>query len=385
MTVYDDLKVLKNYKKHTGTYGIEIETEAPEQYLIPQFKYWKYTDEEHSLRGFGIEYMLKAPLLWPEEIDASLKEFETKTNFCNFDKDSGSTSVHVHMNMLDEKWITLANILTTYALFENLLIRFSGPTRRSNLFCLPICDAEEQYKDMIKLLQHIKFGKFSNIWNFEEKTNKYSALNFVPLTIHGSIEFRSFRGDPSKEAIRVWVDILDHLLQFARSVESPAAIIDLYRQDKKMLGQVVFGNDLLKELYAETLKQGDNPEKLISQNFWYAASIALWNKDWTSFGEIEKPGKVADKAFDKFCMETFGRPYDLLTPEEKDISEIIYKNNGGNLKVAKAGNVNPAVGGGLVDFEWANAPMQKAIPIPFEPFEHDEEPFFPDLEEHEDD
>lgn len=374
MTIYDDLKAFKGYKKHTGTYGIEVETEAPNPYDIPAFKYWKYTDEEHSLRGFGIEYMLKAPLLWPEEVEKGLREFELQTAHCNFDKDSGSTSVHVHMNMLDEEWLTLAKIFTTYALFENLLIRFSGPSRRSNLFCMPICDAEEQYKDIINLLQYIKVGKFGQLWNFEEKTNKYSALNFVPLTIHGSIEFRSFRGDPSKEAITTWIDILDHILLFARKVESPAAIIDLYRQDKLMLGQVVFGTDLLTELYAEAVKQGDDPEKLISKNFWYAASIALWNKDWSSFGVIEKAPLKVDKAFDKFCMETFGRPHDLLSAEEKDIVQIIYKNNGGNLKVAKAGNVNPNVIGGLVggNFEWADAPMQKAIPVPFDPFEEPE-------------
>mgnify|MGYP001616743012 CR=1 FL=1 len=362
MTVYDDLKAFKGYKKHTGTYGIEIETEAPNPYAIPLFKYWKYTDEEHSLRGFGIEYMLKAPLMWPEEIDVGLREFETKTAHCNFDKDSGSTSIHVHMNMLDESWLTLANIFTTYSLFENLLIRFSGPSRRSNLFCMPICDAEEQYKDIIQLLRYIKLGHFQRLWNFEEKTNKYSALNFVPLTIHGSIEFRSFRGDPSSAAIKTWIDILNHILLFSRQAESPAAIIDLYRQDKNRLGHTVFGNDLLTELYAEAIKQGDDPEKLIAKNFWYAASIALWNKDWTSFGVIEKAPLKVDKAFDKFCMETFGKPHNLLTEEEKNIVEIIYKNNGGNLKDPLA--LNQGLGQ-----PWAQAALQeqpKAFKVNFE-------------------
>ena len=333
MTVYDDLRLIKAYKKHTGTYGVEIETETLEEYEVPMFKYWRH-DEDHSLRNFGIEYMLKAPLEHGQQITDGLKEFEERTKQIKFDRNSNSTSVHVHMNMLDEDWGTLATIFTTYALFENLLIRWSGPTRRSNLFCLPICDAEQQYEDIIKFLKYVQKGQFQQIWNFEEKTNKYAALNFVPLTVHGSIEFRSFRGDPSVEAIGDWINILNSLLVFSRN-HYPDEVINLYRKDKFELLELVFSKAVANNLRNEALIQGDDPEKIISQNFWYAASIALWNKDWKNFGVIEKAAKPVNKAFDKFCMDTFGKAFNDLNKEEQDIANIVYNANGGAKVAAK--------------------------------------------------
>jgi len=383
MTVYDDLRLVKGYKKHTGTYGVEIETETLHEYMVPQFKFWKH-DEDHSLRNFGIEYMLKAPLSWEKDIDDALMEFEQKTNNIAFDRNSNSTSVHVHMNMLDEEWGTMATIFTTYALFENLLIRWSGPSRRSNLFCLPICDAEAQYEDIIQLLKYIKKGAFQQIWNFDEKTNKYAALNFVPLTIHGSIEFRSFRGDPSRVAIKDWINILNHMLLFSRSY-TPDQVIDLYRKDKLSLLERVFGGVAAELLLAEAKKQGDDPEKIISQNFWYAASIALWNKDWSNFGKIEKIEQPVSKAFNKFCMDTFGKAYSDLSKEDQDVANIVYKANGGNQGIKpklQANNIfgEPLGGNGAV---WIDAINQAVKPQPpMNDFLNDLD--IPDWDNHED-
>lgn len=372
MTIYDDLMKCKGYKKHTGTYGIEIETESFEEYMVPGFKYWRH-DEDHSLRNFGIEYMLKSPLVYPVEVEDALGEFEEKTKGIEFDRKSNSTSVHVHMNMLHEKWLTLATIFTTYALYENLLIRWSGPTRRSNLFCLPICDAESQYTDMIQVLKYVKNAQVQNIWNFDEKSNKYAAMNFVPLTIHGSIEFRSFRGDPSKEAILEWIKILDSILVFARK-HTPTDVINLYRKDKDDLLCKVFGKENAIKLYKEAEEQGDNPDELISRNFWYAASIALWNKDWSDFGVFEAPKPKEGKAFTQFCMDTFGSPPELLTKEELDMATIMFKNNGGIKN-----NLDP-----LLKVGWQNAMVQNAMAQPpmaqQEVFEYLPDPF----QEHED-
>lgn len=327
MAIFDDLKKYKSYKKHSGTYGIEIETEALDGYDVPEFKYWKH-DEDHSLRNFGIEYMLKSPLIWKHEVVDALSEFEQKTAHIEFDRNSNSTSVHVHMNMLNETWLTLANVFTIYALLENLLIRWSGPTRRSNLFCLPICDAEQQYQDIITILKGIKEGKFQRIWDFSEKSNKYAALNFIPLQTLGSIEFRSFRGDPCQKAITRWINILNCILVYSR-LTTPDQIITEYRQDASQLLKDIFGTEITLDLLHEASKQGDTPMEIISQNLWYAASIALWNKDWTNFGVFEEktPVKFAGPSFEKYVVDMFGNPPQMLSSSDLSIAQIMYENH----------------------------------------------------------
>lgn len=47
--------------RHDGQYGIEIETETLDSYDVPKFKFWK-VDRDNSLRNFGVEYILKAPV-----------------------------------------------------------------------------------------------------------------------------------------------------------------------------------------------------------------------------------------------------------------------------------------------------------------------------------
>ena len=48
-------------RRHDGDFGIEIETESEDQYKYPKSRFWDF-HPDNSLRHFGVEYVLKAPM-----------------------------------------------------------------------------------------------------------------------------------------------------------------------------------------------------------------------------------------------------------------------------------------------------------------------------------
>src|SRR5690242_2495326 len=131
--IIDQLKKVRHgYKNYPRSIGLEIETETKEPYDIPRFSFWA-VHADGSLRDFGQEYVLVQPLAI-EQIPLALDEFKDKTKGIKFIQDSLTTSVHVHLNFLDQSFQTLGNFLILYTMFENLLIRYSGEDRLSNLF-----------------------------------------------------------------------------------------------------------------------------------------------------------------------------------------------------------------------------------------------------------
>lgn len=185
-----------SYAAHKGTFGLEIETETAEAYDVPKFSFWD-VHRDGSLRNFGQEYVLKQPLDFNEHIPLALEEFRVKTSkgilisleLCS------QTSVHVHINFLGETFQTLGNFLTIYSLTENLLIRMSGADRLSNLFALPICDAETTFFNMKNMLDGIKAKQYNSMV-FDPEYTKYAAINLAALSRFGSLEIRSL-GEPS--------------------------------------------------------------------------------------------------------------------------------------------------------------------------------------------
>lgn len=307
MAIIDFMKLIgKNHKKLDGEFGIEIETETKSAYDAPQFFYWT-SHGDGSLRDYGIEYVLKQPVKYEKELDLALKEFKDKTEKIKFIKDSFSTSVHVHINVLNETFKTLGNLLTLYSLFENILIRYSGPDRLSNLFCLPMCDAEDIYKNIVNMFNNIQIRNYKNI-AISEQSVKYSACNIATIYNLGSVEIRSFRGETDIEKIKSWVSILNCLLTYARKDISPKDVVLSWKDRQLNLLNDVFGG------YAKELHHADEL-KLIDQNVWYAASIAYSVKDWDTLDKMEKAPefKPTLKQLDQQAAAIFGGKYNQLS------------------------------------------------------------------------
>lgn len=337
MAIIDHLKSTgKLFKKFTGEFGIEIETETKKPYDVPAFKYWSH-HQDGSLRDFGIEYVLKQPVQYYAEVQAALEEFRDKTKEIKFIKDSISTSVHVHVNVLNETFRTLGNFLTLYALFENILIRYSGPDRLSNLFCLPICDAEETYKNIVMLFKHAENKNYKGL-SINENVCKYAACNLASLYQLGSIEIRSFRGETDIERIKNWVSVLYQILDYARGDRDPKQIILGYKDRQARL---------LDDVFRDYRKEIAHPDelKLMEQNLWYAASIAYSVKNWANLDVVQAAPEFKAKAKDLEAMarQLFNAAFnDLTLADQMHVNHILELQH-----IAKHGMVvqpNPAPG-----------------------------------------
>ena len=318
--IIDHLKAFRNYNKYDGEIGLEIETSTKRPYDVPAFTYWT-THRDDSVRDFGQEYVLKQPLKFKDELPLALQEFEDKTKTIKFIKDPQSAGVHIHLNFLKETFLCLGNFLTLYTLFENLLIEYSGPDRKSNLFCLPICDAEETYKNICNLFKQVANKNYKGVV-YNEQNVKYAALNLAALYMYGSIEIRSFKGETDIKNINTWVSIIYSMLEYARGARDPKDIMLEWKNLQVKLMDNVFGP------YAKELNFKDTKE-LIEKNVWYAASIAYSVKDWKILDiakEIPK-FKASQKDMDATAVQYFGRMYaDLAPGEAEHVIHLLKKN-----------------------------------------------------------
>lgn len=273
-----------SHKRHLGEVGLEIETECKNTYTPPALKYWNHVSDG-SLRDFGIEYILNGPVD-RDRVKDVLEEWDVKVNKqFKLVKDSYTTSVHIHLNFLNDTWLTLVNFITAYYLVENLLIKFSGPDRLSNLFCLPICDAENQLspaKGLFRTISNLQYSKLK----LPAESYKYSALNLCNLTKLGTMEVRSMRGVMDIKVIQQWVNLITSIKDFAKTKGlTPRKILDMYGTQGVDIIYHIFGDhvDLIK--YA-------NAEELIYKNAWYAAALAKEVNPQDETWGFPKPKKV---------------------------------------------------------------------------------------------
>ena len=319
MTIYDTFKNygFTKYKKYDGEFGIEIETETKDPYDAPSFTYWS-VHQDGSLRDFGQEYVLKQPVKYEYALPEALAEFEKRTAKIPFIKDSLSTSVHVHVNMLNESFKTMGNFLTLYSLLENILIRYSGPDRLSNLFCLPICDAEITYHNIISMMKHAETKSYKSMM-MNENHVKYAACNLSSFNQFGSIELRSFRGETDIKSIQDWVDIIYRILQYSRKDISPRNILADWKSKEIKILDDIFSKNIRKSLsHKEELK-------LIEQNIWYAANIAYSVKDWEL---LDTPVKLPEfkpkqKELDAAAIRIFGA-LNFQSLDEVQSNEVLF-------------------------------------------------------------
>lgn len=306
--------------RFTGEFGIEIETESLKKYDYPQLKYWN-CHKDGSLRDWGVEYVLKSPIN-SAELDRPLQEFALCEQKYKFKTSSISTSVHVHINFLNDPYIAVANFMTAYAIVENVLIKYSGPDRLSNLFCLPIRDAEGVLDKWIDMLGKINRNGFNKI-NVSADAVKYSALNVAPLATLGSLEIRSFRGVTDTEVIQRWCDILRKLKVFAcRPGLTPPQIVKMWQDHKSNILDLIFGE------FAKELKTKGVDQLIDINQVLYASKIACVSKDWSKFGLLKlKPvykAKIQDE-LDRIASEKLGKTYDqLLFPERQLVIEMYH-------------------------------------------------------------
>lgn len=317
------VKDIYGKKSLKGTFGIEIETEvlkATKEYLtllnpiladedshdvfsVPLYGAcsgydlwggsWKGV-YDGSLRNFGVEYIFRKPLTLDETLSA-IDEFNTMTSEVPFIHDAPGTSVHVHVNFLNEHIFTALSFMTLWMLFEGFLTEYSGPTRRSNLYAIPALSAKGSVDNYVKVADAIMRGKCPMM---VDGHGKYSALNPVSLGTLGTLEARTMRGTTDPEVLKTWVIMLDDMLTFSRG-KTPDDILNIYREKRSAIIKDVFHHheifyamgcvderlsDALHNVYK--LASCENWDNQILQDAWGKSSKQRSKKSPTSTQSI---------------------------------------------------------------------------------------------------
>src|SRR3990167_3371612 len=230
-------------RRRPGEIGIEIEVEGKNLYT-GKMDYWKPT-HDGSLRGNeALEYILSSPIKRKEipKVLKYIKEIWTKFD-CNIDDRSPRTSVHIHVNVQELSFTNIISYFCLYSIFEDILVKFCGPDREGNLFCLRLKDADYILDHLVKIIKAERLD-----W-LNSNTIRYASINMSAIAKYGSIEFRAMRGTTNIKLIQTWIYMLLRLKDQALMFEKPSDIVTTLSQkgETQFLSSIM--GEYAKELY----------------------------------------------------------------------------------------------------------------------------------------
>ena len=234
-------------RKVTGDVGIEFEIEAVDGYQLPWgaevindgIEKGRWTaKEDNSLRN-GVEYITSGAI--PKELVRpmmtslykNLTATGVKLRFSN------RCSTHVHLNVSGWKIDKIVNLYVLWAMYEEVLVKWCGPKRQSNHFCLSISDSTNTLDGLTYFLK-------KGTWAFNDG-DKYSALNVGRLQDLGSLEVRVGDAYPDPERAIQWVSFLAAMREVALSLDDPSQIPSMV------------SGDTPTGLFAEICNKGEAP------------------------------------------------------------------------------------------------------------------------------
>ena len=196
--------------------GLELEIESwdgDNEYRGFEFK------EDNSLRGNSIEAVTRPTKV--KYLHHLLTGFfdHNKITESNYSERCGT---HVHMNVSDLTEDQLATFCMLYQVCERLLFTYVGDDRDKNIFCVPWEQAGISYD----LLHNLRTRRV----DFGRSWRKYTALNLVPITSFGSVEFRHLPGTCDVPYIMGWINLIGCMYNYAKSrsyTDTQKTVIDL--------------------------------------------------------------------------------------------------------------------------------------------------------------
>lgn len=180
--------------------GLEPDEDHRERRCVSGMNYHK----DGSLRNNGGEFVTYPMTL--NHLDYVLDTFFHK-NKLSADNYSERCSVHIHANCLDMQLEEVRLLLAVYQIMEKVLFDYIKEERHNNIFCVPWNECylpQAALRNDNSLITKIKTWK------------KYTALNLLPLTSLGTIEFRHMAGTNDKDRIVQWCDIIGSLFKYTR-------------------------------------------------------------------------------------------------------------------------------------------------------------------------
>ena len=182
--------------------GVELEIESFDHASFPHG--WKL-EEDGSLRNHGME-IISCPSTLDNLVDGFSFVHGNSIFFSEEEKFSPRTSIHVHVNCLNQTMDETKNIILWYALFEPVFFAMCDPARRHNIHCVGLEQTilSEYYKRSLSYM----VGKWS----------KYTALNIKPLETQGTIEFRHMEGHDDVGRFAEWLTTIKNLWTLGQEV-----------------------------------------------------------------------------------------------------------------------------------------------------------------------
>lgn len=203
--------------------GIEIEVEQALSFdnLSPLWS----SKEDHSLREGGREFVTNGGL-----VGRSIKE--ALQWFCKYAvKNKYSigyprAGIHIHLDCTEvnaEDPTELARIMQTYMILEPAMFWFAGNNRRNCGFCEAFGDSQGDFAAISEVL--FKWNslakssqKVRQLFSAEGgRLSKYQAINLLPLSQFGTLEFRHLPTTFDYERIVDWINIILSCKAYAMS------------------------------------------------------------------------------------------------------------------------------------------------------------------------
>lgn len=291
--------------KEPDLFGIEVELEGMKVITLKESiaKYWGM-HEDGSLRKVkpgaeAIEYVLKKPL----DFGTTIKAVETLFEHLNTNPgtqvfESYRTSIHVHVNFLNDTMRTTANFITLALIFDELFVSQNGETRIGNNFCLRSKDAEGQLCELMASFKN--YGSFFNL----TANHRYSSINIASLLKFATIEFRSLECTTDTKRLIDWIAVIQNLKTEARKYDNPREIIAKFSRR----GPLGFMVSCLGEQY---VKYASVPNaQLMMRDGMRLAQDFAYCSEWQSpaAGVTQPKRKGALPGYKQFYNEFAGQP-----------------------------------------------------------------------------
>ena len=256
LTAYEErLARCPSIREIDAVMGIEVEAEKVSPNLIAAVPPFWTSVTDNSLRNQGREF-LSAPSD-PEITRRSLVALMALFRDGKFGTPDFSwrTSIHVHLNMREERIEQFLNFLVLYLLFEDSIFAFVGKDRRTSNFCIPIQETDMSYAISRMLIGKAQLGQ--GLYTLQ----KYSALNPRPILYNdhagglgtsenngkGTVEFRHLGGTYNLSQIIQWLNIILSL-QAASRRYSPDYIEEKITEMSTRTEYVQFQEDIFDDL-----------------------------------------------------------------------------------------------------------------------------------------
>lgn len=164
-------------------------------------------ERDGSLRGTAYEFISR-----PMRSKHALAAVEDFWSWAKFTEENYSDrcSVHVHVNCTDMQMEQISNVTLLYTIAEEILFEYVGGHRDSNIYCIPWSQCRAHFDLVQGFLTRPEYPL--------KKWNKYTALNLLPLTSIGTVEFRQMHGTADIEKLTRWVNIIGAIFKWAKEV-----------------------------------------------------------------------------------------------------------------------------------------------------------------------